>query len=231
MSDLSTLGSATKRFIPDPDGIVSDTRREEAVTDAVRRYSRDNPREIDAKLTGDGSQTTFAASGITSWETGFSDVRYLEWPVGNQPRSFLPPNENIRQLVEDQVHYLETQRFTLDTDEEMRLVFTALHTIDSDSTTVPSRDQDAVVALAASFLARQLAAHYGEQTDATLADTVDHAGKAAEFTSLAEELEGVYYRKIVGTAPAPGSVGLVFGELDSRPSHHGRWFWRRPTQH
>src|SRR5260370_1269489 len=67
--------------------------RDDAITQAVKRYSKDRPREMVTDLVGANNALLALPTGPgtppETFEDGFSIVRCIEFPVGNLPPTFL----------------------------------------------------------------------------------------------------------------------------------------------
>jgi hypothetical protein len=63
------------------DDELSQLRREWNVKAAVERYSRDNPYEVTADVTGDGGNYYAIASSLSAWSEGYSQIIGIEYPA------------------------------------------------------------------------------------------------------------------------------------------------------
>lgn len=165
-----------------------------AIAEAVKRYSLDSPRERVQTIVGTGIAFTFALAA--DFEDGFSQVRSVEYPVGQQDPEYL--DENSYRLYLDPstgVLKLRLLDLVIPTTQTAYVVYTTQHsvTVSPAADTVPVIDRESTVSLAASVCARQLAMLYAQTSDSTLgAESVAYRAKSYEYLALAKDLEAVY---------------------------------------
>lgn len=182
-----------------------------AVSQALKRYSKDKPRQVVEDFDGDGG-FDYAVSGFASWSDGFSVIKAVEYPVDDDDQT-----PDVLQEVGWTIYekpagkYL---RFTEDkptADEDFRVTYTALHTCTDTACTVDAFDEEAVQALSAAFFCEMLATYYAQTQDSTIsADVVDHTSKSREYAARAKMYKQQYLNHLgvkEGQAP-PASVTL-----------------------
>ena len=191
-----------------------------AVTEALKRYSRHRPRIVTGDVSGeDGPDVALPAE----WVAGFSVVRSIEFPVGSIPEDLI----DVRYWRFYQAPSGLFIRFTdiaPAADEIVRVTHTALH---ADESTVSDADLEAVGNLAASICCRTLAAAYGNTSDPTVqADVVNYRSKTDEYRRLADSYESLYNDHLGirpnDAAPAAMVTALPAGSSRPRLTHGSR---------
>lgn len=222
LSDYQTLTAALVR---DDAGDISVAERDAAIALAVSRYSKDRPVEKVEDLTSAGGQYLDLP---VAWETGFSGMRALEYPIGDIPPTLLDigawglynapsgPSIMIRE--------------SLVAGEQVRSVYTIQHVVSAVADTIPVVDREPVASYAAAILCDQLATLYSGDSDSTIqADSVDHNSKAREFATRAKTLRKRYYDEL-GIDPKRNVAAGVVVDMDLADSQgndrllHGRGY-------
>ena len=156
-------------------------------------YSLAHPRIVFELLSGDGSVFRFALSSWTAatWVSGFSRIRWVQYPYATTTQ-------------DAQAYRLDESQFYLDPDPDapthlqfptltpangasnIRVAWTALHTIGTNATTVPAHHQVGVEYLGACAVCEVQVASFGRLSDSGIAgDSADHKAKAAEWREIA----------------------------------------------
>lgn len=206
LSDYQTLVDDLTR---DDASAITTSERDIAIGLAVSRYSKDRPQAEVEDLTAPGGQTLALP---VAWESGFSCLQSLEYPVGNVPPSMIdtgawgiynaPGTEQI--MVQA----------SLPANETVRASFTIQHVLDAVTDTIDVVDREPVASYAAAVLCDQLASLYSGDTDSTIqADNVDHQSKAREFALRAKTLRKRYYDEL-GIDPKRNVAAGVVVDLD-----------------
>ena len=157
-----------------------------AVEAALRQYSDDRPlvRPVDLIATG-----AVDLDLPEDWESEFSRIRAVEYPVGLVPAVFLPP--------------LNWGLYLAPAGEFLRLMTTPLpsvgdpvrvsYTLPRTEATVLRGDMDAVANLAAAICSETLASLFAQTSDPTIsADAVNYRTKSAEFAARAKRFRQLY---------------------------------------
>lgn len=201
--------------------------------DAVREYSRYNPRDVRAGVRGAGIALY---SLPASFDPGFSEIVSVEFPVGSNPPEF---------LHDDEWHLFEKGGNTLGPGTRIQLTqvtpgdgeyfvvaFTRQHSVDSSSTTIEDADFQGVSLLQAAYACEAAATRLSDSTDSTIVgDSVRHETQREAYESRASA-----YRKL-----AYQSLGLPLGEdgelanapygidvdWDLKYQHGERFAWHR----
>jgi len=211
LADFQTLVDSLLRDIEDD---ISDTERDSAISRAVLHYSKDRPRSVVEDLLGKGSCYLDLPA---CWTQGFSSIELLEYPVGNNPPTYLRNWRMYNAPGQTQV----MNDYSIDTDDTVRATVKALHTLDGVTDTTPVFDQEAIASYAAASLFDQLAAaHAGDQDSTIQSDSVDHGDMARKYRANAKALR-VRYNDLMKVKPgAPKPAGAIV-DLD-RASSRGR---------
>lgn len=210
LNNLDDFQAAVERLVRDGADVLGPADYDQFLQDAARRLSRVEPLRVVADLAGDDS---FDYALASPFDPDFSKVLEVEYPAGRRPRSMVdrldwelyatPDDTKLRFLVDQPAP-----------GETIRVTHTALHTISSAATTIPSARQDVVVLLAAAIACEALASHYSQTGDSMIgADAVDHRSKASEyaarakrFMKMADELLPVPEQGAVLAASAERSI-------------------------
>jgi hypothetical protein len=185
---------------------------------AVKEHSRYRPQVIAEDVTGDGG-FDYALSDLASWSEGFSAIQSVEYPVDDDDENadilqeeqwqiYRKPAGRVLRLLED----------TPETDEEIRITYTALHTCTDSTCTVETIDEEAVQALASGYFCSMLATYYAQSTDSTIAaDSVDHKSKSQEYAARSRALRKVYFDHL-GIKEGQRKPASVTRDQDTMPS-------------
>jgi len=168
------------------------------ITAAKEEYQKQRPRELSAKVDGDGTFEYALPAGFVDRFSRIRAVFYPHPPVAS-PWPYGPAGRGRKPLDEDKTRLVRTEsglrlRFlehTPGTSEDFLVEFTAPHSLDEAACTLPVTDDEALADLAAANCCDAMAARYGQETDPNLqTDVVNRLTKAAEWRSM-----GTRYRK------------------------------------
>ena len=174
-------------LLRDSEGDIGEAEHDQALTDAVREYSRHKPDVKVADVTGEGSRLIALPPG---WEMRLSRIQSLAYPAGIIPPAFITKHEFYHSPDAIKI----VLPFTIGTDERVRVRFTAPHVLDADTDTIPPVDSAAICQYAAAALLDQLAAMRAGDQDSTIAsDSVDTQGKADVYRRQATSLRKRFY--------------------------------------
>lgn len=221
-ADFQTL---VDNLVRDDEAKVSVAQRDGAIDLAVVRYSTDRPqmKVVDVAAAGGNA---LALPG--TWEAGFSQLMAVEYPIGDNPPSWLD-RETYRLYTKTD----GTQEIRFDDAlpvAQMRLSFTIKQALVAApaADTVPIADREAVCAYAASLLCHQLAALYSNTQDSTIqADAVRYDSKARERRSQAAAYRKQYLDHLgvdeKNSTPASASATVQLKSSDGGARlYHGR---------
>jgi stage V sporulation protein SpoVS len=210
---LADFQSFTTALVRDDTGKITPADRDAAVQEAVKRYSKDRPRAKKQDITADGANKIALPSG---WETNFSRLRSIEYPVGNVPPSIL--EQDRYGLYDDGTAIKLLLLDAVNVGASLRVEYTIAHVLNGTTDTIPPGDREAVCCWAAALLLDQLAAHFAGSTDSTIqADAVEHGSKAREYAARAAALRRRYLNEmgLEDRSAAPAGVQINLDQLDS----------------
>lgn len=182
IQDLQTLVGQMARV----DGILS-SDRDDAIAVAVARYSKDRPRLTVEDVSAVGSLLPLPAG----WVAGVSGLVELEYPVDRDPPSVIPAVD-ARLDVTPSGQRVRLAN-ALPAGAVVRIRFTAPHTVDGVTDTIPPIDREAVAAYAAAHLLDGLAVEKSGDSDTSIsAANVSRATPAQEYAARAKDLRRRY---------------------------------------
>ncbi|GJM12789.1 MAG: hypothetical protein DHS20C12_11920 [Pseudohongiella sp.] len=174
-------------LVRDDEDRLSATDIATAVSEAIARYSTDSPQELIVDVVADTTSTLPLPAG---WQTGFSEPRRIEYPIGQTPPSYFGATSYIAYRGPSNAENIKFNIASVTVGQSARVTFTATH---PDASTFHRGDTELVASYAAALLCEQLAAFYGHDTDSTLSsDSVDHNDKGRGFAIRAKSLRARY---------------------------------------
>jgi len=200
--------------IQDDDGKLSITpdllcEVDRAILSALEQYSKDRPLEKAVRIAGTAT-FKYAVSGLTGFIDGFSSVLGIAYPhlAADQQLAFLEDDEFLLQRDDSGLFLWFTQARPA-ASEFFLAAFTAPHTLNASTSTIPVSDDQAVMDLGAAFACDQLAALYAKDIDSSIsADAVDRRTKSDNYRSMAASLRKSYAAKM-----QTGESGRAAGTL------------------
>ena len=209
---------------------LGETEKIFAIAAALKKYSSHRPRIVVEDEEGNGS-FDYALTLLTDWTDGFSVIKSVEYPVNDADETADILQEDAWGIYQKPVgEYLRLLEDIPKATENIRIVYTALHTCTDAACTVPVYDEEALQILAASIFCDMLAAYFAQTQDSTIrADAVDHKSKASEYAARARAYRKIYFDHLgveEGKAPAASvtrdqDTAGSFG--DDRMTHGKRW--------
>lgn len=201
----------------------SESDVDDAIDSAVAWYSRDRPQEKVTTLTGNGTNRYTLPD---DWDTAFSHVIYIEYPVSETSPSLLDPGE----LIVWNNGTSETFQFTLRTfatSETINVRYTTPHILTDDTNTISDADFDAM-----GFLGTALSAWKAAGRGISGAGISSPGGggilgglrtMSDMYATYAKDMFKHYYRLMridpkVGSPPA-----LILGDADITPGWGFSW--------
>lgn len=160
-----------------------------AIAQAVARYSKDRPRQKVEDIAATGGNLLPLPN---AWETDFSQLNSLEYPIGNVPPDIIRAGgwgmyatpAGLKIQVMD----------AMPASAAVRATYTIAHVLSTTVDTIPVGDRESVSSYAAAILLDQLASLYSNDQDSTIkADSVQHISKAGEFSKRAKVLRQRYF--------------------------------------
>jgi hypothetical protein len=167
MSDRTTFAALIARKVPtDRRGLET----EDFIDAAVRTYERFRPRLATVAVTGNATHTYACATTFTdpAWAVGFSEVRTIEYPDGEDPPEYLERDDwalvNTADVSSARRQSLYIYPYAPAATETFTVTYTARHTVSASVSTIPGEDEEAVADLGAAALMEELAARYDDLT-------------------------------------------------------------------
>jgi hypothetical protein len=185
---------------------LTDGDKKNCINRAVSVYSERRPYIKTVEGTGDGTRNSDVPS---DWDTNFSRIESLEYPLAQTPRNFIRVKDRKinRGPSGMQIEWLGAE-YPSDGDGYY-LTYTIKHTVSETASTVYSSDEEAVVVKAAQFACEAISAHYNRSADSSVdLDAVDHRSKADQFRTLGTEYKTDFDEMI------PDRGDGVFGDWD-----------------
>lgn len=185
LSDYQTL---VTDFVRDDAGKISTGQRDGAIAAAVERYSEARPVEKAADIAGASGNSIALPTG---WESGFSDLKSLEYPVGRVPPTYLESDAYALYLGTGGLSIMLLS--ALPAGSTVRAVFTVHHQLTTLVDSIPLRHREAVAKFASASLCDQLAALYANDTDSTIgAGMVQGQTKSQAYAARARDYRKQY---------------------------------------
>lgn len=187
---LLSLQGLVDDLVRDKDQVISTSSRDEAIAQAVIRYSADRARVVlvDVVAVAGGRALDLPAG----WEAGYSQLDSVEYPVDEYPASNLPMAE-VRMRRTPTGERIELP-IELPAGATVRLGYTQRHVVDAGTDTLPDSDRLAVACWAAALICGQLQAYYATESMPSIqADVADHQGKSDRWRTRARDLAARYY--------------------------------------
>lgn len=187
-----------------------------------RRYSIDRPRTLTEDVDADG---TMLSPMPDSWETGYSSIRSIEFPTGEQPPTYIDERRVRVYLQTDGVESLMWLADQPANNETFRVNFSASSGMApaAADTTVPDKDFYALCDLTASLCADAIAGKYAQSSDPILnSEVTSYRSKPQEWRDIAKRYES-RYRDALGLGPAEGPQGGPGGASALPASRNVNW--------
>lgn len=210
---LSIYQDLVDDLVRDDTGKITSSDRDDAIARAIDRYSKDKPNLTVEDITAPGGHYINLPTG---WQIGFSELRAIEYPIGEFPPSLLHQDsfDLYRGPSGQQIIIADA----ITSGQQLRVTFTTRHVVDMTQDTTPQTDREPISAWAAAFLLDQLASLYSGDSDSTIqADSVDHNSKAAEYALRAKTLRKRYYDEL-GIDPKRNVAAGVVVDFDQKDS-------------
>lgn len=189
---LSDFQALTTSLVRDDTGKITNADRDTAIEEARKRYSKDRPRLKIQDVAADAANKLSRPSG---WEPEFSELRSIEYPIGNVPPTLIP--QDRYGLYDEPAATKILLLDAVNVGALLRMTYTIAHVLTGVTDTIPADDREAVCCWAAALLLDQLAAHFAGSTDSTIqADAVEHGSKAAEYARRAASLRKRYLNEL-----------------------------------
>ncbi len=213
------------------DPLINQDEVRTAFDRALTEYNRIRPREIVEAMSGDG--TTYDFPLPSRWIHGFSSIRQIEHPTGEQRPVYLDGNDyRVEQSVlgRQPLRYL---RFFLSAPESgtdnVLLTYTTRHVHTDELDTLPPEELEAVCWLAASWVADARSADEADTSSPTInADVVNYREGVTRWARVASRLRDRFQKHVGADSGVPAAGGFVDWDVAStgggdRLFHRNRW--------
>lgn len=176
---------------------LNDKPKGRAIKLALKEYSKHKPRIVNEKIDGAATFEYKLSTNLTSYINDFSVVSSVEYPVDDTdetPNILIPEEDWYIYKKPTTDKYLRFVNYTPAATEDIRVIYSTLHTVTVTGTsTVSDYDEEAVQALAASYFCIIVAASFAHSGDSSIsADSVDHKSKSSEYNSLKKTFRKIY---------------------------------------
>lgn len=195
------------------------TRQDDCIAQALDEFNRRRPLKIATASascpTGNGT-ARIDISGITTYVPGFSAATSLEYPIDEDPESFV---DRKFWAVDDELRLLKTTSGVIASGAKFRLRHTAPHTIANfpdagGATTLSASDFEALGLLVAVYFCEALASTYANTVDTLVnADVVNNRTKTQEYEGRARNLRTRFEERMTAP-PANQAPASSFASLD-----------------
>lgn len=224
---LADYRTKVDQALQDKAAVLTQAEKDAFIEQAVKEHSKIRPLKKVADIVGSG---VFDLALPVSWEKGFSKILSVEFPADEREPVYL---EDEDWLIYEKTTG-EVLRLINDTPsaaQKVRLNFSARHTVDVATGTIPDADFDAVADFATAFAATALASRYAQLSESTLgADSVDHKSKSQEYRSMAGFRFKLYKEHMGIKEGDPAAAGFATKDWDvnfpwgeDRLTHPRRW--------
>lgn len=218
---IDTLVGITSTNIADT---LGDDPKEFAVKWAHKEHSKHRPQRICVKIDGAGTFDYLLSTTLLSlWSDEFSVIKYVEYPVDDTAKvPDILDDDQWMVYQKPDGYYLRFLEHTPTATEDIRVTYTAIHTISNTAnSTVATIDIEAVQQLAASHFCKHLARYFSQTSESSLTvDSIDHKSKAKEYSDRAKELEDYYYLIHLGIKKGQSPPANVNVDWDLK----GSWY-------
>ena len=214
MTDLkrNEMIETIRRKLSSPANINTQTFND-VVNQAVAMYSNIRPREVDEDITGDGTWLYI----MTSWVKDFSALISVQYPYDSTEQSptYIKLGRDYSIYLDSGTEKLRFHGSTPTSSEEIRVLYTAPHSVTTATSTIPQIDEISVTDLGAGLLAEVLATEFNADTKSSLPEqTFDLRTKADEYQKTADRFYKLWRSgmgiKEDGSVPA----AVVYSDLD-----------------
>lgn len=190
MSTLADIRNNIVGMVSDAAGkLVNPDDYDRNIRAAIAHYSRHRPAMQVSDIVGNGTSDYDMPA---AWVDEFSDIKSIEFPVGDVPAQFLESEDyGIYQTPTGRKIRLKSS------SPSAAEIFRVTFTIPRTETTIPDGDVSAVVNLSAALCLEELANSYTQTSDPTIAaDSVNYRSKSSEFAGRAKRYMQLYKEHI-----------------------------------
>ncbi len=208
--NINDIDARVQERIQDASGKLSPPARHAHIRSALAEYQKVQPRWLVSALVG-ASTYDYAVSGLAGFEDGFSWIEKIEGPILLGPYS--PPcldRDRYAIVRTPSGQFLRFLNWAPSTAETYHVTVAGRHTLNGETSTVLSVDDEALADLAAAYCAEALEAFYTQGTDGSIqADTVDHSAKAETYRALKASFRKAYETKVAIPDRSPAHLWIA----------------------
>ncbi len=198
--------------VQDTAKVLTNAQANEIILNALAVFSKDCPIIQATSIPGDGGYDYSLPSG---WQEGFSQIKAIEYPPGQQIPQYLEP-EDYRVYDNATSKVLRFLNVSPSSSETFILSWTKPYsqsTIDS----IPAQFIDAFCELAAALYCEALANYYTQSSNSSIEiDSVDNLSKRDLWSRNAKDHRKLYDLAL-GQTDGVGAASVTY-DWDSRPS-------------
>ncbi len=201
------------------DNEIGDNVVDQAIAQAVNSYSRDFPRIVVEAEVGDSGKY-YPLSNLASWEDDFSAITQIDYDAGSRigsdetPQFLSEDNGDWKYYRDASTRYFFLPKHSPDSGTTLLVTYTARHTVDSTTSTVPLQHEKAVVYLSVSELSSTLQFHAEKAIDPPAgANYISMRNKGSGFRSVGEHFREKYIQEIGGSDIVGASAMREFDQI------------------
>ena len=183
---------------------VGDGVMDQAVQQAINAYSRDFPRVIVESEVGDGGKY-YPLSSLVSWEDDFSQITAIDYDAGSRisadelPQFLSEDNVDWKYYRDNTARYFVLPNHSPAATVTMMITYTARHSLDSTSSTLPTQHEKAIVYLSVAELASILQFHAEKAIDPPAgASYISMRNKSSGFRAVGDHFREKYISEMGG---------------------------------
>lgn len=166
--------------------IENDSLIEAYVRLAANEFSKRWPRRNSVNIPAVSQQYDYALTLLANWVNGFSWIKSLEYPAGEQAPCYYKQD---RFTIYNQTHLRFLDGTPADTST-IRIIYYSTHVITASLVTIPERFEYSVANYAAALALENLANKYAKAQGADIqADVVSYGTKSDNYRRLANALK------------------------------------------
>ena len=187
------------------DNTIGDNVIDQVVGLAVTIYSRDNPHIIVEAEVGDSGKY-YPLTNLSSWENDFSTILNIDYDAGSRissdevPQFLSEDNGDWKYYRDASTRYFYLPHHSPNSGTTLLITYTARHTLDSTTSTIPSQHEKAVVFLSVSELCSALQFQAEKSIDPPAgAQYVSMRAKSSGFRTVGLHFQQKYIDELGGT--------------------------------
>ena len=211
---LALITQYTEELVKDEDERLNPADFASAIRAAVNKFSRLKPKIAVIDVVGNDLKIMPLPE---EWDEGFSKIIEVEYPLNEFPPAHLMSDlYMVYQSPEGEKLFTKDNFATTDT---LRLSISVAYTVDAAKCDIHKTYFDIVSLWAAARCLDELSTIYSGDGDVTInADSVDHNGRAREYSNRARNLRKQFYDDL-GVDPKRNIAAGAVVDLNQSTSH------------